>query len=89
MKLGIFQIIGDHKRKSGKFDLGGRLYTPGTCNKNAYKEETENWWFLQMKEISRSLNAPRVECISANRTLFYFDDLQNIFGTFVSWYTEL
>ena len=71
----MFQIIGDYKRKSGKFELGGRFYTPGTHNKNAYKEETENWWFVQMKEISRSLNAPRVERISANRTVFYFDDL--------------
>ena len=59
----MFRIIGNHKRKSGKFELGGRFYTPGTRNKNAYKEETENWWFVQMKEISRSLNAPRVECI--------------------------
>ena len=29
----MFQIIGNHKRKSGKFELGGRFYTPGTCNK--------------------------------------------------------
>ena len=71
----MFQIIGDHKRKSGKFELGGRFYTPGTCNKNAYKEETKTWWFVQTKEISRSLNTPRVECISANKTVFYFDDL--------------
>ena len=71
----MFEIIGDHKRKSGKYELGGRFYTPGTHNKNAYKEETENWWFVQTKEISRSLNAPRVEHISTNRTVFYFDDL--------------
>ena len=71
----MFQIIGDHKRKSGKFEWGGRFYTPGTRNKNAYKKETENWWFVQMKEISRSLSTQRVERISTNRTVFYFDDL--------------
>ena len=69
----MFQIIVNHKRKSGKFELGGRFYSPGTRNKNAYKEETENWWFVQTKEISRSLNTPRVERISVNRTVFYFD----------------
>ena len=71
----MIQIIGNHKRKSCKFELGGRFYTTGTRNKNAYKEETENWWFVQMKEISRSLNASRVEHISTNKTVFYFDDL--------------
>ena len=52
-----------------------RFYTAGTRNKNVYKEETEAWWFIQMHEISRTFNPPRVEHISANRTLYYFDDL--------------
>ena len=52
-----------------------RFYTAGTQKKNAYKEETEDWWFIQMDEISRILDPPRVERISANRTLYYFDDL--------------
>ena len=47
----------------------------GHEKKNAYKEETEDWWFIQMDEISRILDPPRVEHISANRTLYYFDDL--------------
>ena len=75
IQLEHFQIIGDHKRKSGKFELGTRYYTASTRNKSAYKEETELWWFIQLDEISRSLNQPRVECISVNRVLYYFDDL--------------
>ena len=71
----MFQIIGDHKRKSGKFELGKKFYTASTCNKNAFKEEQEKWWFIQMDEISRPLNAPRLQRISANRRLYYFDDL--------------
>ena len=37
-----------------------RFYTAGTHNKNVYKEETEAWCFIQMHEISRTLNPPRL-----------------------------
>ena len=75
IQLGTFQIIGDHKRKSGKFELGTRLYTATTCNKSVYKGETELLWFIQMDKIISFLNQPKVECISPNRVLYYFDDL--------------
>ena len=70
----LFQIIGDHKRKNGKYEYGCCFYTAGTRNKSAYREG-DKWWFVQESEMSCRLNRPRLEKISANRTLYYFDDI--------------
>ena len=70
----LFKIIGDHKRKNGKYEYGCHFYTAGTRNKSAYREG-DKWWFVQEADMSHRLNTPRVEKISANRTLYYFDDI--------------
>ena len=69
-----FKIIGDHKRKNGKFEYGCHFYTARTRNKSAYREG-DKWWFVQEADMFHRLNTPRVEKISANRTLYYFDDI--------------
>ena len=70
----LFKIIGDHKRKNRKYEYGCRFYTAGARNKSAYREGNK-WWFVQEADMSCRLNRPRVEKISANRTLYYFNDI--------------
>ena len=70
----LFKIIGDHKRKNRKYEYECRFYTAGTRNKSAYREG-DKWWFVQEADMSCRLNRPRVEKISANCTLYYFDDI--------------
>ena len=70
----LLKIIGDHKRKNGKYEYGCCFYTAGTRNKSAYREG-DKWWFVQEADMSCRLNRLRVEKISANRTLYYFDDI--------------
>ena len=61
-------------RKNRKYEYGCHFYTAGTRNKSTYREG-DKWWFVQESEMSCRLNRPRVEKISANRTLYYFDDI--------------
>ena len=55
----LFKIIGDYKRKNGKFEYGCHFYTVGTRNKSAYREG-DKWWFVQEVDMSHRLNRPRV-----------------------------
>ena len=41
----------------------------------AYKLE-DQWWFVQNGEIKRKLNDPRIENVTANSSLYYFDDFE-------------
>ena len=70
----LFKIIGDHKRKNGKYEYGCHFYTAGTRNKSAYREG-DKWLLIQEADMTHRLNTPRVEKISANCTLYYFDDI--------------
>lgn len=67
-----FKIIGDRKKKNGTFEFGARFYIPAK-KRNAFRKSDE-WWFVMAEEIAQKLNEPRVERISANRSLYYFDD---------------
>ena len=42
----LLKIIGDHKRKNGRFEYGCRFYTAGTGNKNTYREG-DKWWLYK------------------------------------------
>ena len=53
-----FKIIGEHQRKSGKFEYGAQHYTACTRNKNAFRQ-SEQWWFV-IKTIS-SVNSKHLE----------------------------
>ena len=73
MYIHVFlKIIGDRKRKSGNYEYGARFYTPAK-KRGAYTHADE-WWFIQNAEIKKTLDSPRIECVSANRSYFYFDD---------------
>ena len=37
----------------------------------------DEWWFVQQKEITRKLEDPKVERLTAKRTLYYFKDFIN------------
>ena len=41
----------------------------------AYKLEDE-WLFVQNGKIKMKLNDPRIEKVMANRSLYYFDDIE-------------
>ena len=69
-----FKIIGDHRRKSVKFEFGTHHYTAYSRNKNAFRE-SENWWFVHESDIKCKLKAPCIDKISANRTFYYFGDI--------------
>ena len=68
------KIIGDHKRKSGKFEYGTQYYTACTRKRSAY-QASEQWWFVHQNDIKQKLNPPRVDKVSTNRTFYYFDDI--------------
>ena len=68
------QIIGDRRKKSGSYEYGCHFYTPAK-KRGAYKLE-DQWWFVQNGEIKRKLNDPRIEKVTANRSLYYFDDIE-------------
>ena len=68
------QIIGDRRKKSGSYEYGCRFYTPAK-KRGAYKLE-DQWWFVQNGKIKRKLNDPRIEKVTANRSLYYFDDIE-------------
>ena len=40
-----------------------------------YKLE-DQWWFVQNGKIKRKLNDPRIEKVTANCSLYYFDDIE-------------
>ena len=61
-------------KKSGSYEYGCRFYTPAK-KRGAYKLE-DQWWFVQNGEIKRKLNDPRIEKVTANRSLYYFDDFE-------------
>ena len=69
-----FKIIGEHQRKSGKFEYGAQHYMACTRNKNAF-HQSEQWWFVHQNDIKHKLKAPRVDKTSTNRTYYYFGDM--------------
>ena len=68
------QIIGDRRKKSGSYEYDCRFYTPAK-KRGACKLE-DQWWFVQNGEIKRKLNDPRIEKVTANHSLYYFDDIE-------------
>ena len=68
------QVLTDVQKRDGSFELGTIFYTQTVRNKNTYTKGDKRW-FIHLSDIIKTLEDPRVEIVSKNQTLYFFDDI--------------
>ena len=68
------QVLTDVQKRDGSFELGTIFYTQTVRNKDAYTKGDKRW-FICLSDIIKKLEDPRVEKVSKNQTLYFFDDI--------------
>ena len=68
------QALTNVQKRDGSFELETIFYTQTVRNKDAYTKGDKRW-FIRLSDIIKNLEDPRVEKVSKNRTLYFFDDI--------------
>ena len=68
------QVLTDVQKRDGTFELGTIFFTQTVRNKDAYTKGDKRW-FICLSGIIKKLKDPRVEKVSKNQTLYYFNDI--------------
>ena len=68
------QVLTDVQKRDGTYELGTIFYTQIVRNKDAYTKGDKGW-FIHLSDIIKKLEDLRVEKVSKNRTLYFFNDI--------------
>ena len=68
------QVLTDVQKKDGTFELGTLFYTQTIRNKDTCTKGDKRW-FICLSDITKNLDDPKVEKLSKNRTLYFFNDM--------------
>ena len=68
------QVLTDVQKRYGSFELGTIFYTQTVRNKDACTKGDKRW-LIRLSDIIKKLEDPRVEKVSKNQTLYFFDDI--------------
>ena len=68
------QVLTDVQKRNGTFELGTAFYTQTVRNKDAYTKGDKRW-FIHLSDIIKKLEDPRVEKVSKNQTIYFFNDI--------------
>ena len=66
------QVIGDHQKSDGMYDLGLFFYNVSARNKDAFKLDEDKWWFVSVTDVRAHIKDPVEEKVSGSRKLYYF-----------------
>ena len=68
------QVLTDVQKRDGTFELGTIFYTQTVKNKDTYTKGDKRW-FICLSDIIKKLKDLRVERVSKNQTLYFFNDI--------------
>ena len=68
------QVLTDVQKGDGTFELGTIFYTQTVRNKDGYTKGDKRW-FIHLSDIIKKLEDLRVEKVSNNWTLYFFNDI--------------
>ena len=68
------QVVTDVQKRDATFELRTIFYTQTVRNKDAYTKGDKRW-FIRLSDIIKKLKDPRLEIVSKNQTLYFFNDI--------------
>ena len=72
MFLISIQVLCDHRKTDGMYDLALLFYEVSSCNKEAYKLNEDKWWYISVADVQTHIKDPVEEKVSGSRKLYYF-----------------
>ena len=71
MFLISIQVLGDHRKADGMYDLALLFYEVSSRNKEAFKLNEEKWWYVSVTDVRAHIKDPVEEKVSGSRKLYY------------------